>query len=660
MIDDNQTPSNEQTGTGTAEGETTAQETSPVTPDDSPVTSEPLSPSSEEAQIESAKPVNEEETSTDDNADHPYDTAEKSSEIATEEQSDVVEDKHESTPHSDETADSTGSLEGTPEASEFQPHTDPEPVPDQPVAQASTPQSPQPPSEPEHRETSAEAKQTFEEAMASMDEADASDAGPGLAKGARVKARVIQVDKDQVFVDLGTKAEGIVPLSELSEVPISSTEGHVEIGQEFDVIVLQSRNTEGNPVVSKRRADFEQTWAKIVERYESKEVFEATVFERVKGGLLVDLGVRGFVPTTHVATGHARNLDKFLGEVLPFKIIEIDHARKKVVLSHKMAMEESNKARKEEVFGRIKVGDVVEGVVQRLTDYGAFVDIGGVDGLLHVSEISWVRLEHPREELKEGETIQVEVLKVDEDGGKISLGRRGILPDPWNAVAANYTSGEKIKVNVRRFVPKGVFVRLPEGVEAFMPVSEIANPKPNSPEDVLNVGDEIEPFIQKLDPERRQMVLSLLGPRRANFEEGPGFQMRRPKRSGKPGGGGGGGNTPGQNIGATIGERLGALKGMLGNDSGGGEKPADSGEAKAPAQKKQKPAPEKSEAPKADEARADEVKAEEVKVEQAPTAEAATEPVKEAQQTASPESGQEAATETTSEAETSKEAGSEE
>lgn len=618
MIDDNQTPSPQDPATaGTAEGEPTSQGAETAAPQDSPSADQAQEGTQPDGAGEPTPAKNEEAApETEGNAEHPYGSAEEATSVTTEEQAEVVEEIKSSEQTDESVQDATGSMEGTPEASEFTPQDQPEEsqpqvteeaAPTEPAAEA--PAAEPKVSEPVHTETQEEAKQTFEEAMASMDESDLSE-GPSLAKGARIKARVIQVDRDQVFVDLGTKAEGIVPLSELSEVPVNSTEGQVEIGQEFDVIVLQSRNNEGNPVVSKRRADFEQTWAKIVERYESQEIFEATVFERVKGGLLVDLGVRGFVPTTHVATGHSRNIDKFLGEVLPFKIIEIDHSRKKVVLSHKMAVEESNKAKREEVFSNIKVGDIVDGVVQRLTDYGAFVDIGGVDGLLHVSEISWVRLEHPREELKEGETIQVEVLKFDEENGKISLGRRGLLPDPWKIVADNYKSGEKITVNVRRFVPKGVFVKLPEGVEAFMPISEIANPKPKSPEEVLTVGQEIEPFIQKLDPERRQMVLSLLSPRRASFDEGPGFQMRRPKRGGKPGGGGAG-STPGQAIGATIGERLGALKGMLGGDSGGSEKPAEAQAEpakKAKQPKAEEPAPE-AKAPEAAEAQAPETQA---------------------------------------------------
>jgi 4-hydroxy-3-methylbut-2-enyl diphosphate reductase len=323
----------------------------------------------------------------------------------------------------------------------------------------------------------------------------------------------------------------------------------------------------------------------------------AQVVDRVKGGLVVDVGVRGFVPATHVGSGKLRNIEKFVGQPLQLKVIEIDRDRKKVVLSNREAEEERRKSAKEEIFTRVKPGDRLTGTVRRLTDYGAFVDLGGVDGLLHISEMSWARINHPKEMFKEGQKIEVMVLRLDPGASKISLGHRQVLPDPWNLIKENYKVGQNLKITIGRIVQSGAFIKLPEGAEAFMPVSEMSFRRIKRPQDVVEENQEVEAQIIDLRPDERRMVLSMraiggggeLRPGASVASSGYEEDMRRADRGagpggkkGRPGSGPGGKKGRGRDDfddldelsgrrgfatgGATIGERLGALRGILTRD----------------------------------------------------------------------------------------------
>lgn len=409
----------------------------------------------------------------------------------------------------------------------------------------------------------------FDQYLANMggDEPGSQKQTVSLSKGERIEARVILVEKDRVFVDLGMKAEGVIPLSELASENLDSAVGHVKVDDTFEVIVIQPSGSEGNPVVSKRRADFDAQWHKILDAYNAGEIFSANVIERVKGGLVVDIGVRGFVPTTHVGRGKFRNLEKFVGEVLPVKILEVDRERKKVVLSNREAETERKDEIKQELFESAKPGDVMEGVVRRITPYGAFIDLGGVDGLLHISEMSWARIEDPSEIMKEGDTVKVMILKLDEKGGRISLGHRQVLPDPWKLIRENYKRGEKVKLTVTRMVQNGAFLKLPEGAEAFLPLSEISDEiKLKKPQEALELGQEIEPTIIDVRADERRMILSLReGAASGNYRYEPMANMRSPRRRG-----GTPTRRPAEDTaqrmpsgGATIGERLGMLKGLV-------------------------------------------------------------------------------------------------
>ncbi|MFN3729420.1 MAG: S1 RNA-binding domain-containing protein [Fimbriimonadaceae bacterium] len=418
-------------------------------------------------------------------------------------------------------------------------------------------------------------------ALGSDDQADSS--ARIFMRGARVEAEVVQVEKDRVFVDLGMKQEGVVPIDELSVERLESAGDHVKVGDRIAVVVTGKRNEDGAQIVSKKRADFEEVWDRIEEHKNNDETVQAQVIDRVKGGLVVDLGVRGFVPATHVGSGKLRNIEKYVGQSIPLKILEIDRERKKVVLSNKLAEDERKAEAKENLFNTVRPGMELEGTVRRLTDYGAFVDIGGVDGLLHISEMSWMRITHPREMFKEGQKIKVMVLRLDPNTSKISLGHRQVMPDPWNLIRENYRINQKLTCKVGRMVQGGVFVRLPEGAEAFLPVSEISNRRIRKPDDLLEENQEIEVQIIDLRPEERRMVLSIraLGgdvsrPSGApsTYEGGDdrGGDKRGGKKKGKKGGRrddeefddfGSSRRITGGSGGATIGERLGALRGFF-------------------------------------------------------------------------------------------------
>lgn len=466
----------------------------------------------------------------------------------------------------------------------------PEPVEEPVVASESesTP-APEPAPQPDSAPRQTNDEDLFEQAMIAMESEDSvgdiDAAYKRLSRGDRIEATVIQVDRDRVFVDLGTKAEGIVPLGELSEDPVEDATHHFKIGDKINVVVIRPEGNEGNPIVSKKRADFEKTWVRIEEAHRNGTILHAPVLERVKGGLVVDIGVRGFIPATHVGTGKLRNIDRFVGEVIDCRVIEIDRDRKKVVLSNREAAEEVRKEAKERLFREAKPGDVLEGTVRRLTDYGAFVDLGGVDGLLHISEMSWMRIQHPREMFKEGQDIQVMILRLDPDHGKISLGHRQVLPDPWNLIRETYRQGQKLTVVVNRLVQNGAFVKLPEGAEAFLPLSEMSVRRLRKPSEAVEEGQEVEVQIIDLKPDERRMVLSMraLGSStmpQATFDE-PDREMRRVPSSGKKRKKGRKGRDEEDveefiagptrrgfsgSSGVTIGERLGMLKGFASRD----------------------------------------------------------------------------------------------
>jgi 4-hydroxy-3-methylbut-2-enyl diphosphate reductase len=330
-----------------------------------------------------------------------------------------------------------------------------------------------------------------------------------LREGDVVRGRVVHIDREGVLVDVGTKSEGLIPPNELSREPGRAAESLVRVGDHIDVYVMDIDDQEGNLILSKKRADFEKAWDRVMEAQTEGRTIQAMVTDRVKGGLVVDLGIRGFVPASHVGSGKVRNLEKYVGQALPLKVIEVDRDRRKVVLSHRLATEEEREAQKAETLATLAEGQVRPGQVRRITDYGAFVDIGGVDGLLHISEMSWTRIKHPSDVLKVGDEIQVMVLKTNLEQGRISLGLRQILPDPWTEARDKYQPGDILIGVVTRLVPFGAFVQLDGAIEGIIPNSELSTKRINKPEEVVQVGDHVEVKVLDLRAEERRMTLSL-------------------------------------------------------------------------------------------------------------------------------------------------------
>ena len=343
-----------------------------------------------------------------------------------------------------------------------------------------------------------------------MSQSDYESMFKELSEGDVVIGTVVHIDKDGVLVDVGSKSEGIIRLNELSREPFENVEDVVQVNESVKVVVI-GRTDEGQLLLSKKRADFEKAWDKVIEAMNAGTILQAMVTERVKGGLVVDLGIRGFVPASHVGTGDFKhqNLDKYVGQSIPLKVIEVDRDRRKVVLSNREATEEERKQKKEITLASLKEGEVRKGIVRRVTDYGAFIDLGGIDGLLHVSEMSWSRINHPSEVLKNGQELDVMILKLKLDQGRISLGLRQILPDPWTEIGEKYKVGDLVKVEVSRLVPFGAFVTLEEGVEAIIPTSELAERRVMKPSDAVNPGDQVEARIIEMRTDERKMTLSI-------------------------------------------------------------------------------------------------------------------------------------------------------
>ena len=339
----------------------------------------------------------------------------------------------------------------------------------------------------------------FAAAMASGEGFDAALEGP--RRGDIIRGTVAGVSDDGgVLVDIGTKTEGLIPRDELDE--------ELQPGQEVDVFVASKADDEGVIKLSKKRADFEKLWDKIIEAKNSGEIIEAMVIERVKGGLRVDLGVNGFVPGSQISSKPGQ-FDRFVGHELRLRVLEVDRRRQKVILSHKAVADEERAKSRKQTWEKLQPGETVEGKVRSLTPYGAFVDFGGVSGLLHVSDMSWTRIDDPAEVVKVGDTIKVMVLEVDTDRERISLGLKQILPDPWKEVGRKYRERQLVHGVITRCVPSGCFVKLPEGVEAFMPIGELAEKRINKCEEVVQVGQEVDVLVLNLRAGARRMTVSL-------------------------------------------------------------------------------------------------------------------------------------------------------
>lgn len=348
------------------------------------------------------------------------------------------------------------------------------------------------------------------EQAAAADEAAVLTAPARLRRGEIRKGIVVRVEADHLLVDVGARAEGIVPLSELSLAPGQDPREVYREGQEIEV---QVRTTdprgEGGAILSERRARAERAWARLQEAFASGQPIEAPVTEQVKGGLVLDVGVRAFMPASHVERRFVADLSGYVGKVLAAKVIELDRSRNRVVLSRRQYLEEELERRRQATWESLAEGQVRTGVVKGITDFGAFVDLGGVDGLLHVSEMSWGRVTHPSEVVQEGQEIQVKVLKVDRERGRVSLGLRQVLPDPWESVEHKYPVGSVVEGRVVRLVPFGCFVELEPGVEGLVHISQLADRRVNAPDEVVREGETVRVRVLRLQPVERRISLSI-------------------------------------------------------------------------------------------------------------------------------------------------------
>lgn len=330
-----------------------------------------------------------------------------------------------------------------------------------------------------------------------------------LRPGQIVKGVVVQVGADEVLVDVGAKSEGIIPLRELSCYSVSSPADVVKVGDEIEVAVIKAEDNEGRLILSKERADAERAWVKLNEHLENGEPVEGIVREVVKGGLLVDVGLRAFLPASLVERGYVEDLSKYVGEKIRAKVIELNRSRRKVILSRKAVLEEEAVRRRRELLESLQEGRVVRGVVRRLTNFGAFVDIGGVDGLLHISEMAWYRVNHPSEVVNVGDEVDVMVLRVDRENEKVSLGLKQVLPNPWDNVEEKYPVGSIVKAKVVRLAPFGAFVRLEPGVEGLVHISHLADRHVATPDEVVQEGEEVEVKVLNVDRAEKRIRLSI-------------------------------------------------------------------------------------------------------------------------------------------------------
>jgi small subunit ribosomal protein S1 len=320
---------------------------------------------------------------------------------------------------------------------------------------------------------------------------------------------VVRIDKDEVLVDIGYKSEGVIPSNELSIRRSVDPADEVSLGEQVDALVLTKEDQEGRLVLSKKRARFEKAWRKIEQAAESGEPIEGSVIEVVKGGLILDLGVRGFLPASLVDIRRVHNLDEFKGQTLECKVIELNRSRNNVVLSRRAVLEEERKEVREQILGRLQPGMVVEGKISNIVDFGAFVDLEGIDGLIHISELSWSHVNHPSEILNVGETVRVKVLDIDRDRQRISLGLKQTQEDPWQKVLNEYKQGDALEGKVTKVVAFGAFVEVVPGVEGLVHISELADHHVENPAEVVQPGEEVWVRILEIDEDRRRISLSV-------------------------------------------------------------------------------------------------------------------------------------------------------
>ncbi|MCX7619914.1 MAG: 30S ribosomal protein S1 [Acidimicrobiales bacterium] len=327
--------------------------------------------------------------------------------------------------------------------------------------------------------------------------------------GQIVEGTVVKVDRDEVLLDIGYKSEGIIPAKELSIRNDVNPADVVSVGDKIEALVLQKEDKDGRLILSKKRAQYERAWGTIEKIKEENGVVRGPVIEVVKGGLILDIGLRGFLPASLVELRRVRDLQPYVGRVLEAKIIELDKNRNNVVLSRRAWLEETQKEQREDFLANLKPGEVRRGTVSSVVNFGAFVDLGGMDGLIHVSELSWKHVDHPGSVVQVGDEVEVQVLDVDLDRERISLSLKATQQDPWQEFATTHRVGELVYGRVTKLVPFGAFVQVGDGIEGLVHISEMSAHHIDLPEQVVTPGEELWVKIIDLDLQRRRISLSI-------------------------------------------------------------------------------------------------------------------------------------------------------
>ncbi len=372
----------------------------------------------------------------------------------------------------------------------------PAPAPIEPRPAANAASAPPPP---------ADGKDYTPEELIQALEASFHDFGDGDI----VEGDVVKIDRDEVLLDIGYKSEGVIPSKELSIRHDVDPNEVVKVGDHIEALVLQKEDKEGRLILSKKRAQYERAWGRIEEVMNSGQTIKGPVIEVVKGGLILDIGLRGFLPASLVDLRRVRDLHPFVGTELEAKIIELDRNRNNVVLSRRAFLEESQSEGRKKFLEGLQKGERRKGTVSSIVNFGAFVDLGGVDGLVHVSELSWKHVDHPQEVVTVGQEVEVEVLDVDLERERVSLSLKATQEDPWKEFERTSQAGAIISGQVTKLVPFGAFVRVAQGIEGLVHISEISHEHVDTPESVLSVGDEVQVKVIDVDVSRRRVSLSM-------------------------------------------------------------------------------------------------------------------------------------------------------
>ncbi|MBT2733287.1 30S ribosomal protein S1 [Bacillus sp. ISL-7] len=342
--------------------------------------------------------------------------------------------------------------------------------------------------------------------------------------GDKVTGQVTKVEEKQVLVDIqGSKIDGIIPISELSSLHIEKASDAVADGDELELEVLKVE--EEAIILSKRKVDAEKAWESLEKQFQSGEVFEAEVKDVVKGGLVVDLGVRGFVPASLVEAHFVEDFSDYKGRILTFKIVELDKEKNRLILSHRAVVEQEKGKQKQNRLSAVQVGQIIDGTVQRITDFGAFVDIGGIDGLVHISQLSYEHIDKPSDVVQEGQQVQVKVLSVDRDNERISLSIKETLPGPWSNISEKAPKGTVLKGKVKRLVSYGAFVEVFPGVEGLVHISQIAHKHIGTPHEVLKEGQEVDVKVLEANESDQRLSLSIKELLEKEYEENHDYEL---------------------------------------------------------------------------------------------------------------------------------------